>query len=364
MMSKECNKVSFARAACGAVALVFASLPGAADGATVRVWPDVVVSGDEVTLGDICDLSDLEPAERAVLATERVIAAPPPGGSTTVSAADVQRALRRGGANLASVALAGATRAVVSRPRMPESTADRASASRTGSPKTLRDAVRRAFERHMKGLGGSVDLEFGRTSAQSLELSEPEYAFNVRIRGGRRVGRMIAVDVDVHREGEQLRTVHLVVNSMVRKQIVVAKRAINTKAAVRLEDVAIEERLYERSNDLGIASLDAVVGQRARRFIPAGSGIRPSDLEAVPLVRRGQLVDVLSVSGGIEVRSVAKAVSAGGFGEKVELQIGGRRGQRLVGVVAGAQRVVIGRAGSTVAPQTGLQLALGENHAE
>ncbi len=361
MQGKECNMMSFARRAIIAATIATVGYPTAAGASALRVWPSAVVAGDTVTLGDICDLSALSAVVRDELAAVRVTDAPPPGGSTIVSSSDIQAALRRGGANLATIAITGATRTAVTRPRAIPTRKPSAQTQRTGA-NTLRDAVRKTFERQTSNLGGTVDLQFGRTSPQTLELSEPEYTFSVRIRGGRRIGRMIPVEVDVHHNGEKVQTVRLVASTLLRKQVVVAKRGINLNATVRREDVASEERLYDSTTDMALSSIDAVVGQRAKRFVAADRGIRSRDLESVPLVNRGQLVDVISVAGSIEVRSVAKAASAGALGETVELRVGGRRGQQLMGVVIGHRRVRIGQSADS-ATSDAPQLALGETHA-
>jgi flagella basal body P-ring formation protein FlgA len=65
----------------------------------------------------------------------------------------------------------------------------------------------------------------------------------------------------------------------------------------------------------------------------------------VPVVKRGQLVEVVSPAGSIVVRSVAKSAADGSVGDTVELRVGEGRGQTLVGVVTGARQVTVGAAG-------------------
>jgi flagella basal body P-ring formation protein FlgA len=83
-----------------------------------------------------------------------------------------------------------------------------------------------------------------------------------------------------------------------------------------------------------------------------------SDLEVVPLVTRGQLVDVISQVGPIEARTVGRATGSGTLGDVIELRIGGRRGKTLTGVVTGQRRVVV--SGGMTSSDTGeVQLAFG-----
>ncbi|MEE9243803.1 MAG: flagellar basal body P-ring formation chaperone FlgA, partial [Mycobacterium sp.] len=361
---KECNILTrLVWAARSAVLLAVAT--GTATAGVVRIWPTAVVDGNQVTLRDICDVSGLDSNVQAEIEAQSVASAPPPGGSTSISAADVQAALRKSGANLATLLLTGATHCAVTRPKVVAtvgvprgSDSLRRDKSAAGAA-TLQDAVYRAFEEHTRRYGGRIDLQFGRTSRQVLNLSEPDYAFDVDVRGGRWIGRMIKIDVEVLAHGRQVQSVHLIANAALIKRVVVARRAINLQATIRPEDVGPAERSYDNPEQIGVASVDTVVGQRTRRFIPTGATIRLTDIEMVPLVKRGQLVTVISRAGGIEVRSAAKAVTGGGLGDTVELRAGGRRGRLLSGVVTGVRRVTIGPpAVSSDTYET--QLALGE----
>lgn len=330
----------------------------------VRVRPTAVVDAEKVTLGDICDLSQLSFEGLKNVEQTTVMPAPPPGGSTYVTVEEVQDALRRAGVNLATAVVTGATKCAVSRPQKsaPPSSRRRGKSGATEisgiQGRTLRDAVRDAFDRWDGSDGDRIDLQFGRTSEQILNLTEPQYTFDVRVKGGRRLGRMINVDVDVLAGGKKVQTVHLVVNASVARKIVVARRAINQNATVRPEDVKLAERIFERPDDGTARRMEEVIGQRARRFIAADRPILMSDLELVPLVHRGQIVDVVSMVGRVEARSVAKALGSGGLGDVIELRAGGRRGDVLAGIVIGQRRVMVGSR-TSVNEGDGARLALG-----
>jgi len=333
--------------------VILACLSTVATSETIRVWPTAVITGDSITLADVCDLSLLAPTPTgATVDTAVVAAAPTPGGSTYISVEQVQHALRRAGINLAMVIVTGSTRCAVSRPR--QSAVPTQPVKRRGTPaaaeltthdspgRTLRDAVVRAFQQRVPAHGGTVELQFGRTSPQVLKLSEPRYSFRVKIIAGRWLGRMINVDVDVVSDGQTAQTVHLVANASLMRSVVVAKRPINQKENVSPGDVEVVERVFDQV-DLTIAtSIDAVVGQRSKRFIAPGRVIKVTDLELVPLVRRGQIVNVRSLVGGVEIRSAAKALGNGRLGDVVELRTGGRKGEVLTGVVVGDRRVMVG----------------------
>jgi flagella basal body P-ring formation protein FlgA len=326
----------------------------------VRVWPTAVVSADRVTISDLCDLSRCGQAVVDSIADVVVSASPKPGGSMVISARDIQASLTRTGANLSLLMIEGAVECKVVRPL---SAARRATATgdddRESSSvrRTLRDAVVAEFQRRLGEHVGRVDLHFTQTGESVLGLSEPTYSFNVTIGGGRVLGRAIRVSVDVTGESSFAGEIALVVDAAVLREVVVARRAINAKAPVRAEAVVVEERSFDRVEDTDMTDLGAVVGQRAKRFIAAGSAISSDDLEMVPLVKQGQIVKLYSVASGIEIQSQAKAMSSGLFGEVVELRIGSRRGGTLSGVVVGEGAVRVG--GSDEHSERAEVLALG-----
>lgn len=326
-------------------------------GKSVRVWSAAVVSDDEVALKHVCDLSGVRAADPEALADTAVVRSPGVGEKAVVTLDQIQDALRRGGVNLASVVIAGASRCTVTRAEPVDDTPNSVPAAATpgvaaiaatppdgpaAQGRTLRDAVRRVFESYARQHGGRIELQFARTSEEILNLAEPRYRFDVRLNGGRWLGRMVKLEVDVWAGERKVQTVPLVVNASIVKKIVIARRPIGLEATIIDEDVQLSERAHESLENAAASDLDAVIGLRARTFIPAGRAVHLDDLEQVPLVTRGQVVDVISMVGGIEARKAGKAVDGGSLGDVVEVRVGGRRGDVLTGIVTGKRRVMVG----------------------
>ncbi len=351
MTCKDCHKPTFAtrptRAWAVACALFPATVGAAHPAQAVRMWPQAVVVDEQIRLGDLCELTGFDPQTHERLRNLAVEDSPPPGGSKVIELRRLGDLLAGAGINLAQTIVKGAAECGVCRPRMLPAGPAQPSAGghwKDGSqgeppaPATLRDAVVEFLAHELARYGGTVQVEFSPRSAAALDLAVEDFAFDIRRRTGRPLG-MIDLDVDVRREGQVVQTVHLQPVVSLLRPVVVARRAINDQAAVRPEDVQVVAMTFHRLDQLGTTELDNVIGQRAKQFVPAGTLIELPMLESVPLVKRGQLVDVVSRSGGITVVTAGKAMGTAGLGETVELKGADRRSPPLVGVVTGPQRV-------------------------
>ena len=358
MIRKECDSVT--SQACTAILAVCCALCTCArtDATeTIYLSRSVAVTGDQITLGHICHFSQSDSIARRPLESAIVKSAPNNGESLFVTTADVRRTLQRNGVNLANVLLTGATKCEVSRSL--DAAANPAygrqgAGNLNGAPSTtstvhadeiaetvLLDRVRRAFAERLMRYGGKAEIRIGLSGKKGFVPPQEEYTIAIRVRGDRWTGRMIRAQVDVFVGAEKVRTVPVVVSATITKEVVVARRTINQKSKIREEDLDTAERTYDDPAAIPTATMDAVVGRQAKRFIRVGQSLRLADLETVPVIKRGEIVDVFSLAAGVEVRSVGKAMGNGGIGDVIEIQTGARRRDRLSAVVTGVRQVSI-----------------------
>lgn len=330
--------------------LVLASATAIAEAGQVRIWPSAVVVGSEITLGDLCDLSGFDAETEAMIRSTPIQGqpGPPPGGSVLVSIEQIHRTLRAAGVNLATTTVSGASRCGVRRIREVAPAAPKrrpqARAGPVSSGRSLRDAVGDYLETLIQRHDGRVELQFGRTAASVLDLAEPEFQFVIHRRSGQILG-LVNLEVDIRKNGETVQSVPVVVNAYYRAPVVVARGPINLRAAIGADDVQVVERTFTRIDEIGLSQPAAVVGMRAKRFIPAGTMFTGRELETVPLVRRSQLTRIQSSAGGVTVETVGKAMDDGSFGDLIELRTGGRRGVTVTGMVVGPGRVELSTSG-------------------
>jgi flagella basal body P-ring formation protein FlgA len=363
-------------AAITAIVAVFASSD--ALGASIRVWPSAVVVDDAVRLADVCELSGFDVETERKLQEVVVAKAPPAGGSRLIHIDLVRQAVTAAGANMATVTLGGATQCAVTRPSaLTTSAASKApnhdgpavrnnvgvaepagtAEAREDEYLTLRQAVIDYFNVEFVRYGGTAEVIFDRTSNQILDLSGPQYEFNVRRRGGSPLG-LTPLEVDVLADGRTVQTVPLVVQVTMLRHALAARRSINQGATIGAADVHLVTMSFTRLDKLGLDDAASAIGQRAKRFMPAGTLLEPSMLEQVPLVLRGQLVRLMSVSGSVRVVTTAKADEDGLLGEIIKVRAVDNKRVEFDAAVVGPGQVQIGAARRE---SRAMHLAMGDN---
>lgn len=366
------SKVAFART--GVVmtlCLGFGGLSPRAQADSVRLWPSAVVVGDTIHLSDLCRIRSTGDAGDVSLGELVIGDAPRPGGSRLIHMAMIRAALASSGVNMARVTLGGATRCAVVRPRgdavgqptraetaAPLTTrrtrnrarrarADSASlgSTRRGSAesqgRTLRDAVVSFFTAELRRYGGTARVVFDRTDVKLLDLPDAQYDFRVRRNKGPALG-LISLSVDVRVDDRTVQTVPMVVQVSMTRRVVIAARSINLGATIRAVDVDVIASSFRRLTKLGFSDPAQVIGQRAKRFISAGTTIDPKTLESVPLVARGQVVTLTVVSGAVRIVTTATATKEGRLGETITIRSSDRKRIEFDAMVTGPSAVRIG----------------------
>lgn len=356
--------------------LGFGWLSPRAQADSVRLWPSAVVVGDTMRLSDLCRIESTGDAGDVSLADLVIGDAPRPGGSRLIHMAMIRAALASSGVNMARVTLGGATRCAVVRPRgdaVGQPTRDETAAplttrrtrnhprrartnaaslgsTRRGSAgsrvRTLRDAVVDYFTAELRRYGGTAGVVFDRTDVKLLDLPDTQYDFRVRRNKGPALG-LISLNVDVRADGRTVQTVPMVVQVTMIRRVVIAARPINQGSTVRAVDVDVIASSFTRLTKLGFSDPVQVIGQRAKRFISAGTTIDPNTLESVPLVARGQVVTLTVVSGAVRIVTTATATKEGRLGEIITVRSANRRRTEFDAVVIGPSAVRIGGGSAT-----------------
>lgn len=314
---------------------------------TLRLRPTASAGTALPTLAEVLDLSSADEALLAQLADQPVFAKAPAGAEATVTHAQIAQRLRDLRVNPARVLLGGAAlcRITLPLPQQPdeptrareqsatgaaERARDESATAESASETTLAARLRQHVLDELRSGGGTVDVAFERAGTEFLELTSPPWDFAIRSVGSEKLGAR-ELSVTLRRNGRVERALRIGVRVTVVRPVVVARRPLNAGATIRADDLALEERLFDGRNEPGAEAIEPLVGQQVRKFVPAGSMVRPADLQQVDLVKRSRPVTVLSDAGGVQLRVSGVALDSGTFGDTVRVRLGeGRREAREI----------------------------------
>ena len=123
--------------------------------------------------------------------------------------------------------------------------------------------------------------------------------------------------VDVYSDGNP------VGRAWARVEVFRSRPALVLVRNVRRGDVLSAADVEVRSGDTGWAGLsdpEAAVGKRVTRSLRAGTPLGPRDLEAVPVVGRGDVLLLVARVGGVVASLPGKALEAAGIGDMLRVE--------------------------------------------
>ncbi len=352
--------------------LLFVLLPVAAWGdeliqrevSRLKLRPQVEVCGAAVTLADVLTFAEADPRLRAEIGRQPVNPDLQPPAKTVFTHEQIVRRLGELGVNLSRVLVSGALNCRVTlEPARAQTVIEAPSAwvaagSRDAAPltrlratdegNTLADALRAYVNAELASLGGTAEIEFERAGQEFLTLTRPPWKFIIRSSSssGDKLG-LREFEIVIRRDGRTQRTARLAARVRLVKDVLVARKPLGIGTFVRQEDVALEPRMLERRQDVGLDEVGQIIGQQVKRYIPVGEMIRRSDIKVVDLVKRSRPVSLSSTGNSVSVRLTGMALDSGGYGDTVRVRIGESRKDRRIlrGVVTGVGSVRLIRGG-------------------
>jgi len=106
----------------------------------------------------------------------------------------------------------------------------------------------------------------------------------------------------------------------VRAQVLVTTRKINAKVRLTRQDVEKTWRPITRLGESLLTDLNDVLDHQAKRMIPSGTALTGPCLESLPLVKRGQIVNVVYSAGGLDIKTVGTAMQTGYRNDTVQVR--------------------------------------------
>jgi flagella basal body P-ring formation protein FlgA len=354
-----------------------------AAGATLEMRTEATVLGTEVKLKQVCRWSSADDAVFAPLADLVLARFEENQPFRPVTLDQIRSTLHDAGVNLAVVRFSGPTSCTVARSDAEFDEADallewagakqgdthKGSKTPTERPPSLaaaelaadvaRAEVREESDRstlksllihdlavRFKLAPEDLHLTFNPKDDQALRLAEPQFRFDIQPRRLRNLGA-VAWDVQVLTAGggatrkSQKMTVAATARAWQRQVVLV--KSLSFKQTIRDGDVTERRVLVDALHDEMLLSLKQVVGQQAARELRPGAVMTAKMVQAVPLARGGQFVTVLLNRGGVSIKTVARAMEEGSYGQTIKVKNEATRDVFEV-VLTGPQEATLGPA--------------------
>jgi flagella basal body P-ring formation protein FlgA len=166
-----------------------------------------------------------------------------------------------------------------------------------------------------------LELRFNPRDEKVLKLAEPVFSFHIEPKRVRNLGSVVwDVTFTTADGGADPQTVTIAGSARAWQQQVVLNRPLTFKQVIRAEDVIERRTLIDRLPDDELLRSKQIVGQQAARDLKPGTVMTAKLVNAVPLVQPGQFVTVSLERGGIQVKTVARAMEGGSFGQTVKVK--------------------------------------------
>lgn len=357
-------------------------------GATIALRSEATIHGGEVRLKQICRWSDGDAKAFAQMGELVVARFTPRTPFKTISVDEIRQTLHDAGVNLALIQFAGPLACTVNRsdvefnehealddwiaarqPKVGESASPTPTSGNTvhdaadrpatqpasavaeagdpdSSPHTLRELLSADLAVRLGLPKDDLQINFNPADQKLLNLSEPQFKFNLNGRNVHNLGA-IAWEVQIVTDSGSKRAT-IQANARAWQKQVTLTRPLAYKQIVQAGDLQDRRMLTDRLPDEPLLSNMQIVGQQAARDLKPGTIVTSRMMDPVPLVRTGQFVTVQLQQGNVRIKTVARAMEGGSFGQTIKVKNEATRDIYEV-VITGPQEAAIGATSPNVA---------------
>ena len=312
--------------------------PGSGPGATLELRSEININGSDVHLSDVCRWSKQDGAAFDAVAKLVVAHVAADGPFRAITFDQVRKSLADAGVNLAGIHFSGAMHCTVART---DTSADPQTAMQqwidmaqnqpatqpaatlthpepTEVPgHTLRELLLSDLATRAGLPVESLQLRFNPLDEKILNLSEPAFQFNFESRTGRSLGQ-VTWDVTIFPHGAAVgKNARITALARAWQDQVVIARPLAYHQIIRDSDLVNRHVLVEDLSSEMPAQRDALVGQIAANELKTGTVMTPRMVDPAPLARPGELVTVIVEQGNVQIRTAARAMESGCYGQTI-----------------------------------------------
>ncbi len=311
------------------LAALLGSIP--AFGAEIALRPSARVPADRAVV--LADVADLSGDEAAALGQVEVRQAVGVSRRASVDVREVRAALEANGVNWGKVTLRGASCELVAwSPPAPAPAPEPVRAEARNETAPTHEMVRATDAATVRKAAAQMLARLFEVGLEDLQIAFDDPASPLLATSG--VGRRIEVQpaaspstsriplsVWVY-DGDRVLASGLIrADVLVRRPVVIATSGLRRGQVISDGDVSAEVSWTEPAAGAPIASVEEVVGRVCRTRIPTGTALRAEHIEPALLVKRGDLVTIHCIAGGVVVKAPARAQTDGRDGETIEFKM-------------------------------------------
>jgi len=199
------------------------------------------------------------------------------------------------------------------------------------SHQSIRDAAETHALQAAESLPSRVEVTVGNLDSR-LKLAacdQPLETYNSPngLAGGRGV-------VGVRCTGGKPWKIYVPVTLALMESVVVSRHPLVRGQTVQADDLMLSEVDVSKLHKAYFTRIEDVVGLRSKRAVAGGKTLHAGLLQRAKWVKRGNQVQIVAISGGLEVRMKGKALDDGGRGDRIKVK-NLRSGRVITGTVAG-----------------------------
>jgi flagella basal body P-ring formation protein FlgA len=188
--------------------------------------------------------------------------------------------------------------------------------------KTLRSALVQDIATRLNVPEESLQVTFKATDDKVLNISEPLFKFSFDPLRPKSLGS-VGWTVTITSGGEVAsgaRKVTINADARIWQDQVVAARPMGFRQVIRKEDVIKRRTLVDEMSQDPLLTVDQVVGQQTAREVKPGMLMTAKMIDPVELVKTGQYVTITLSQGTVQVKTVARAMESGSYGQTIRVK--------------------------------------------
>lgn len=267
-----------------------------AQGLTIEVALESMVSGQYFTLGDIADISGNNPDRITQLRQIRLGQTPSPGRSFVFSQEILGVRLSSAQVDLSGIAW-----------QIPPQFRVTASSQLISGQRLIVEA-----EQYLKTRLAGADVVITPLSQPEDILIPPgEITYNMELPYGVKYNSPTNMSIGIQTAGQPFTVVHLRFDVNRYEQVAVTTRALAAGELITGDSVSFERRDIGRMPPGYCTNLDSILGLAVKRQLSPGTAVTNSMLAKPILIKRGKTVTIVAKIGGIEVSAPGIALQNG-----------------------------------------------------